>query len=103
MKKLIILLLLTTSLSADPLKDRIAKFKSAQKFSVLGSASSNALIHARTRASASVTAASSRGLTQDNNVREREVSSQNLINEIKQVEETFISESELEEFIRGIK
>jgi len=64
----LIILLFTTSLMSTPshILKKAKKFKYKTRFSILGNAPLNARIHARVRASRSVTAASARGLKSEN-------------------------------------
>lgn len=76
----------------------------SEKFSILGNASENARIHSRVRASSSVTAASARGLQDDNsNMRNRTNTDLIIMDEVRQIEQIYISEEELLKFLAEIK
>jgi uncharacterized protein YgiM (DUF1202 family) len=88
------------------------KNKPGKKFSILGSASANARIHARKRASTSVTAASARGLDDDSTVvsmgRARELDNTGKKFDprvLEQIENVFVAEETLLKFLEegGIK
>ena len=80
--------------------------KPGDKASILGSASENALIHARTRASSSVTAASARGLDDDSVVsmgraRELDAAAKKFDPKVlEEIENVFISEENLLNFLK---
>jgi len=83
------------------------KNKPGKKFSILGSASANARIHARKRASSSVTAASARGLVDDDSTvasmgRARELDGAAKVFDpraLEEIEGVFVSEDSLLKFL----
>ena len=95
---ILLLVMVTSGLSAG--KD---VKKLLLKRSILVNAQLSERVHSRKRVSASVTAASARGLMQDSTSRIRVVNDEHIYSDVRRMAETFVSDSDLEAFIANIK